>query len=216
MSICRYSENCTACTNWNTPYEEQLTEKRDNFYEIFADFLPNRQIEIKSLGSQGLRHKADFSFRWNSEIQKTEYGYFNKSHELVPISECLQMSPELSLVFKEFIQFNIQHLNAPVQKGSVRLRVGPQGLKGCWLDLANIDIKNLLDDQTYIKKLLATGFKVELGQKSKRVISENEKLTFKEPLAETWFQTPDQNLKALPLLASVSDLLNLRGFPAVN
>lgn len=112
------------------------------------------------------------------------------------------MSPVLQKVFTEFIGFTFRlSENVFLQRASIRLRVGPTGLKGCWIDAANVDIKSLLDDGVLLAQLLQAGFVVEMGQKGKRVVERQGQFKLSDPDPQIWFQAFDQQ----PLQCLVSD-----------
>lgn len=112
------------------------------------------------------------------------------------------MAPELQKVFAEFIRLKFQlNENTFLKRASIRLRVGPTGLKGCWIDAANVDIKALLDDGVLLSQLFSAGFVVEMGQKGKRVVLRDGRFKFSEPDPQIWFQA----LENQPLQCLVSD-----------
>jgi 23S rRNA (uracil1939-C5)-methyltransferase len=113
---------------------------------------PDVSIEFISAGEHSLRHKADFVYQYKDN--KSQFGFYTKSRELLDIEVCLQMSAPLQKTFQIFRSIEIKTKDYYVKKGSVRLRISPENEMGCWLDFSNFDIKNLLEDQTYLKELL--------------------------------------------------------------
>ena len=74
----------------------------------------------------------------------------------------------------------------PLDRASLRLRVGPDGRRGVWLDAANLDIKSLLEDGAWLRRQTAA---VELGQRHKRMVWVEGRARLGEPVLEPWFQT---------------------------
>jgi 23S rRNA (uracil1939-C5)-methyltransferase len=60
----------------------------------------------------------------------------------------------------------------PVPRASLRLRVGPDGTRGLWIDCAHEHIKSLLDEARWLARQVEAGVVVELGAKSRRVVVE--------------------------------------------
>lgn len=201
-NLCPYFSACRGCTLWEEPYDQQKAKKIRILKDKLAlhGLTDRAEIDWITSGTHGLRHRADFSFNYDTEKQKTNYGFFDENRRIVPIHNCLQLSPELQLVFSEFVSIPIQVKNRPIERGSVRLRIGPSGQKGCWLDLANRDIKDLLDDGVFLRQLMQMGFIVEMGQKNKRVVERDKALKFSEATPATWFKTLET-----PLQCSIAD-----------
>jgi len=208
MTYCAYFPKCRGCNLWNLPYEQQQLEKISYLKRLFSAQKVHfdTDIEFISCGEHSLRHRVDFTIEFNSQTQQHDVGFYDESKKLIHIITCLQLSPELQKIYSEFIQFSFFYDKTPIKKGSVRLRVGPQGLKGCWLDFSNIEIKHLLADQFFLNQLLEAGFIVEIGQKAKS-LQKNKHGLFKlsEPQPHTWFLTLNSNNKPLDLKCLVSD-----------
>jgi 23S rRNA (uracil1939-C5)-methyltransferase len=186
---------------------DQESEKLTQLKNLFQDYELSYQkaIEFISCGQHSLRHRADFTFVFNEESQKINFGYYDKDHQIVAVEKCLQMALELQEVYREFTSFEVKSNSTYIKRGSIRLRIGPTGLKGCWLDLANVDIKSLLDDQTYLRQLLNAGFIIEMGQKGKRVVDIENQLRLSDPLSELWFKSSRADGTDIPLVCLISD-----------
>jgi 23S rRNA (uracil1939-C5)-methyltransferase len=192
---CTYFPTCRGCDHWDQSYEQQKINKLAHLQKLLR--LPDELIrgnKFISIKPYGLRQRFDFT------VDENRMGLYDADRKLVDIEMCLQLSPELQKAFTLF-----RGIPLPVKKASVRLRVGPQGAIGCWLDLANIDVKNLLDDGTYLNQLLQMGFHVEIGQKGKTLKSANGKLKLTDPEPKVWFQTKDAHGNFFNLLSLVSD-----------
>jgi 23S rRNA (uracil1939-C5)-methyltransferase len=110
---------------------------------------------------------------------------------------CPQMSPALESWLHDF-----RKLDFPIERGSVRLRVAPNGQRGAWLDFANVDIKRLLDERTTLD-LLRNQAVVEIGQKRKRLIERDGALKLADPVLEPWFETYIDGEKPISLYCAI-------------
>jgi 23S rRNA (uracil1939-C5)-methyltransferase len=192
-TTCTYYLKCSGCDWWSKSYQEQRSEKIQNLKSI----LQEEAIEFLSAGEYGLRHRTDFTIQFDKDLNKHVIGFYDLNKKIMQIDSCLQMSVELQKVYSEFIQFVFYYGATPLKKGSVRLRVSPDGRKGCWLDFSNIEIKNFLEDKVLLEQLLDAGFIVEIGQKGKRLVREKNVLKLADPLPEAWFKTQKIPLKCL-------------------
>ena len=135
-------------------------------------------FSIRSIASGGLRDRVDFV------IAAGEVGFFERTRkELFAVPTCPQLSSALGSWFAEFKE------NLPdVALGSARLRVGPTGERGVWLDFSNLDIKRLLDSKTWLEWALDRAV-VEMGQKRKRVVLRDSRMMLSEPEQGHWIDT---------------------------
>lgn len=197
--VCEYLSECSGCDLWGKAYGQQTELKISNLQQTLASHGIQfyQPIEFISAGEAQLRHRCDFTIQYDESAQKHIFGFYNKSKNIMQINQCLQLSPELQKVYAEFIKFKFSYGNTSLKKGSVRLRVSPEGLKGCWLDFSNIEIKQFLDDKVLLEQLLDAGFIVEIGQKGKKLIRENNLLKLGNPEPRVWFKTKDFSLKCL-------------------
>jgi 23S rRNA (uracil1939-C5)-methyltransferase len=202
---CSFFPSCNACTEWNTPYIQQEIDKITNLRKLLnasgIDYF--QEINFFSSGPQGQRHKADFGCEYDENQRKYKFGYFDKSGHIFHINNCLQYTPELQNLFSIFLELGLPE-NLKIKKSSIRLRVGPNHLKGVWFDMANTDIKNILDEKFYLESLIAEGFIIEIGQKKKIVKRTNNILKLKEPELHPWFKTWDHLDQAHPMQGHIS------------
>lgn len=177
---CPYSQDCGGCQRLEIPYGAQIEEKKAELLNLFKGAnlpLPN-SIKALSAGASHLRDRLDFS------LQEGRLGLYRKDrHEVLDIDICAQLSPELQLWLTEFRQ-----IQWPFLKGSFRLRVNPEGRRGVWIDLANIDVKALLDEQNILKKLQTLAF-VEIGQRRKVPVWNGSEFKLRDPEHHVWFQS---------------------------
>jgi len=177
---CSYRDLCSGCQYLERPYEAQIRLKTERLQELLAQagLSFGRQIEFVSSGEAFLRDRLDFT------LEQGHLGLYGKDQQpLVDIEVCAQLSPALQSWLTEFRAFSW-----PVKKGSVRLRVGPQGQKGAWLDFSNIDIKALLDEKTQLRRLQEKAF-VEIGQRRKVPIWTGTEFKLRDPQLNLWFET---------------------------
>lgn len=217
ITTCRYFPSCRGCDDWLRSDAEQQKNKTDDLSQRLQKAqLVYEKINYTLIQSQQLRHRFDFTISLNITANDSlkspifHFGLYDRDRNIIDLDECLQLSPELQKIYSEFRiitqTIHSHHPQAPrLKKGSARLRVGPTGLKGLWLDLANQDIKKLLDDGRWIKELLQAGFYIEIGQKGKSVQIIKEQLKLSQPEMKTWFSTHNKFNDVLQIQGLVSD-----------
>lgn len=197
MSVsCSYASLCSGCDWLLKPYAWQCQAKIDHLRGLIPD-LP--EIDWLEIAPCGLRDRADLMIDTRSGRQ--QIGLFDRNHGgLVDLEGCPQMSTGLEAWLSAFRRFTF-----PIDRGSVRLRVAPNGARGVWLDFANVDVKSLLDERTLLDSLRAVAI-VEIGQKRKRLVEREGRLKLAEPVLEAWFETyidSDQGERVAPLYCTV-------------
>lgn len=145
--------------------------------------LPRLAVPVPVLptGLGGLRDRVDLTL----EGGKLGLYALEGPRAVVDMAACPMMSPALEAWLQDF-----RADLPPVQQASVRLRVGPTGRRGLWLDAANTDIKALLEERGWLERQLAQA-QVELGQRRKPLEgggSERLRLS-KTPVLSAWIQT---------------------------
>lgn len=154
---------CGGCPWIEVPHAEQVARKRANLVQQFE----NLGIEA------GAVKAAEFLVpRWSRLRERVDLtlsggvlGMIGGDKTgTVKLNGCTALAPELFKYYEEFSR----DLPTLAHKGSVRLRVAPDGQRGVWLDLANVDAKSLLDDGAWLKRNLASQV-IEIGQRRKRV-----------------------------------------------
>jgi 23S rRNA (uracil1939-C5)-methyltransferase len=185
---CAVAGTCGGCPWIDAPYPDQLEQKRAAFRALWLEEgLPEAsvaEVPIASAGSWGLRDRTDLAFR--RVDGKTTLGLWSlRGDDLVDVGACPALAPGLRAF--------VGHLRAdplPLERASLRLRVGPDGRRGVWLDAANEDVKRLLDEGDWLRRRLAEGVLVEAGQRRKPVVDDGERLKLeKHARLEPWFQT---------------------------
>src|SRR3989344_6884698 len=134
MTKCQYFPKCTGCSSWNDSYLQQKTNKLSYLQSLLKDnnLILKEPLEFISCGEFGLRHRVDFTIEYNEKVKQHKVGFYDLDKNLINIEKCPQLRPELQKAYSEFIQFKFFFADIPIKKGSVRLRTGPNGKKGCW------------------------------------------------------------------------------------
>lgn len=199
---CTYSSLCSGCDWLLKPYDTQKQLKESDLRATWATHpdLPSLgEVGWVGIAKGGLRDRADVMI--DSRSGSHRLGLFSRVHrEIVDLQGCPQMSPALESWLRDF-----RRIRVPVQRGSVRLRVSPSGQRGVWLDLANIDVKTLLDDRSTLEKLRALAI-VEIGQRRKRLVDRDGRLKLDDPILEPWFETyveAEGGEQAVPLFCTI-------------
>lgn len=193
---CLYSNLCSGCDLLHLN-RSQIEEKRLLELESFG-------IAIRELGARfstvwiddgGLRDRVELVVERTEPDGRLRSGLYLKTHSaevrhgkpLLEIAGCAQFSPALERFYQDFVA----DLPAVSQRGSVRLRVGPRGERGLWLDFSNEDIRDVLNEELWLTRALERGWIIEMGQRRKRVALSDEGRRFRliDPVLAPWFQT---------------------------
>ena len=149
------------------------------------------EIEYKDLGLKHFRDRADLT------LENGKIGFYQKHDPHVfALKHCPLFTPPLQSWLSQ-----VKALAWPKIKGSLRLRHGPTGKNGIWLDFANQDVKSLLDEKDFLTSLRTFAF-VEIGQKRKSLGLKNDLLKLQDPELKPWTQTY-VNDQVLPLFSCV-------------
>jgi 23S rRNA (uracil1939-C5)-methyltransferase len=175
--FCDHFPLCSGCQFIGTEYGDQKTKKITDFTDLLQSFYTG-PIGWLSAGEAELRDRLDFV--WEQGVLGL---YSHSAAQTIDIKFCQQLSPELNLWYQDF-----RKIQWPIKKGSMRLRVGPQGQRGVWLDFSNLDIKNLLEEKTLLSSLLDQAV-VEVGQKRKILEWHGSQLKLQDPKPHVWFQS---------------------------
>lgn len=193
-SICPHLKDCGGCHYDDQPYKNQSELKLRHLELCFKEaglLLP--KVQFISLGENHLRNRFDFT------IEANRKGLYGRDKSILDIQTCFQISPELQAAYNDF-----RKVEFAIKKGSVRLRVGPGGKRGVWLDFANIDIKNLLDEGKSFQQLLDFGFQIEIGQKGKSLTKKEGLFKLVDPVSAEWFETSLNNYVSFNLESLIS------------
>ncbi len=185
---CSYASVCAGCEWLLKPAIEQHELKRRNLEEIWERTSVRSPlpvpIEVRATSLGQTRDRVDLMID-RRRSGTARLGLFDRFKTgIVDLQGCPQLSSALEAWLKDFRRFDF-----PISRGSVRLRVAPDGQRGVWLDFANLDVKALLDGQTLLESLLSSGVIVEIGQRRKRLVRRADKLKLDEPELYPWFET---------------------------
>ncbi len=202
-SECPYSGPCSGCSYWGIPFDAQLRRKADFLRQIWDqhDLGQLPEMQIIAPADRGLRDRLDFQWHGSKTDSRGSFGLFERSRKSVlDLEECYQLSPALHEWMVEF-----RKLRWPVERASFRLRVAPDGRRGVWMDVGNLDAKALLDDGDLLDELLSLAI-VEIGQRRKRLYrDEKGKLRLsKEPQFYPWTRTW-LSQTSVPLMSRIAD-----------
>lgn len=183
LSPCPHAGLCSGCAGY--------IELTSSFYEAKERVLTEAAQEVGLIlpciamvaaGDDAYRDRVDLTF------QNGKLGFFSlEKKNVFDLVLCRQFSPALQEWVTEF-QSWIKKLD--VQKGSVRLRVSAQGVRGVWLDFSNEDIARLLKQTEWLCELKSKA-QVEIGQRFKALVQKADG-TFglsKEREFHPWFMT---------------------------
>lgn len=191
--FCPHLKICSGCHFGELPYHEQSLQKKEYLLETFKIFhLAIPAIDFISIGENYLRTRLDVT------IDSGLCGLYGFDKKIIDMKVCFQITEDLQKAYDDFRKVKI-----PIQKGSVRLRVGPQGMRGLWLDFANLDIQKLLLEKTTLQELLGFGFEIEIGQKGKSLAFRNNEFKLVDPCPQDWFQVQLLS-KSRPLKSLIS------------
>jgi 23S rRNA (uracil1939-C5)-methyltransferase len=172
---CAVAGRCGGCPSILQSYEQQLANKRAQIASLFEN------VEIDVIAEDGLRDRTDLQFR------DGKLGLFDlEGKEIVDIGPCPALSPRL----REFVQ-TIDP--PPIAKMSLRLRISPGGERGMWIDAANLDVKTLLDERSWLQRRDCI---IEIGQRRKPLTKDFKLRKDAElrPWFHTWLGDAPQNL----------------------
>lgn len=208
MKTCVHSAVCSACSLWGLTEDEQKRLKEKSFFALLQEStqIPWPEAIYHTPPPQGfLRHRCEM------QIRGATLGFLNQDKtEVFQVKKCEILDPALMSWVLE-----IQKLLPSIERGSLRARVSPQGLKGIWLDLPNETVQELFQKPDQLMPLLEAADQVEIGQKRKTLYfdAEEKRLRLKKdpvfkPWTRTWTHTSTDKFppdKEVPLYSTVGD-----------
>lgn len=104
---CKYANICGGCNLQHLSLDGQLRQKELILKDLFSKFLPHDNVHISQI------QKSPLNFRYRNRIQpkidKSILGFFKKrSHELIPIDDCLITEARLTDYFPELLRQILQ------------------------------------------------------------------------------------------------------------
>lgn len=118
---CPYAGECGGCNWQQLTDEEQRRQKQLLLNETLSRFLPGRSVPLLPFvpSPRPLRYRN----RVQPRYQQGRLGYFKrKSHEFLPVRDCLLVEEPLSEYFR-----NPPTLSGKVPEDRLELRLGPDG-----------------------------------------------------------------------------------------
>ena len=196
MNHCLHAGVCAGCPWIEMAYESQLQKKQESYRadweETGLSEVPT--FAITSVAPFGMRDRVDLVLAEVDGVMRL--GLYGNHREIVAIQHCPQMSEPLQRWFEEF------RLDLPrLKKGSLRLRVDPQGTRGAWLDFSNEEVKRLFEEREWLIRLREKGI-IEIGQRKKRLEIVDGQPKLRDPQLHAWMNTPGED-KTISLLSSI-------------
>lgn len=204
---CKYKDKCSGCQYLDVPLQEQHQRKVAELTTMFREAqIPIKgSIDLVSPGAAWLRDRVDLVWS-DGALGLYEKNTGDGVKRILDIDVCQQLSPALQAWLTE-----VRRIHWPIKKGSLRLRVGPHGERGIWLDFANVDVKALLDEKNLLLGLMSSAV-VEIGQRHKVLTLVEGVLKLKDPVPRVWFQSFVDG-KAVDLFCSIGTFTQV-GFVA--
>ncbi len=192
---CKYKGLCGGCSWWHLSAQDQMHLKAQTAQDLWwKTFNENLEMETHQAFVTEGRDRIDLT--WTDQ----SWGMFSlQEKKLIPLALCVLSVPDLQKAHQDFIQIPLPE---KIKKASCRLRVSPSGDRGLWLDMANLDIKYLLEESNYLMRLTEKNFQIEMGQKRKKVVLTPQKWSLQDPAPSAWSVTYFQD-QSLPLYGSV-------------
>ena len=176
---CTVHHRCGGCPLYTTPVQKQ----QEMICAPILEWLSQNNIpmhpKILSFDLWGFRDRCDLQFR------EGILGLFSRaSQDIVAITHCPKIHPLLNNALSW-----LWENPPPLAKASMLLRRAPCDTIGLWIDAANIEIKSLLEEATWLEKAHKV-FSIEIGQKHKRILKKENGWTLqKQPVLFPWFAT---------------------------
>lgn len=181
---------CGGCPWGGRPLADQQMQKLAELQDIHP------QVGFTYTPVDQVRDKADLV--WQNVDGKMRLGLYGLSNrDVIDLEACPMMTPALDSFYRKF-----REQAPPINKGSVRLRVSPDGDWGVWLDFANEDVKTLFEEKNYLRFLSEMAF-VEIGQRRKALYWKDGQPKLIDPVLKPWFQTYDAKFDPIPLYGPV-------------
>jgi 23S rRNA (uracil1939-C5)-methyltransferase len=194
---CSYSGICSGCSYLHFSKNEVENLRRQNLLELGI----SNPIEHEWIETGHLRDRLEFTLDTDQKGLQI-LGLYSKlsegsKREIVDLEGCPQLSNNLETWLQEFRR----DLPPIKRRSAIRLRVSPSGLRGVWIDAANEDLRDLLEESQWLERQVKAGVVVEAGQKRKRVALRSEarsvlgtsssqrRVDLVDPAPEAWFET---------------------------
>ena len=190
---CKWKNLCQSCSSTTLSTRQALEHKRSQLEQGLrsSSLLPGSQnTDLIPIGPYGFRNRVDLI--WS----EGNLSFYDGNRQTFPLDACPLLTPALNEFFEK-----VRNFPFPMKKGSLRLRMSPTGLRGIWLDLANLDVKELFEEKNLLQKLSEIAV-VEIGQRRKSLVFEGEVPKLRDPAFHSWTETFVSG-RAVPLFSSV-------------
>jgi 23S rRNA (uracil1939-C5)-methyltransferase len=181
--LCTHSEQCGGCPLGAKSHDDQIINKISTIETALGRFSIDK-IVVKNhpIPNFGLRNRLDLVVVNGQYCLGSATG---SPQKWTSITDCPMSTNAVRTAFK----WLLEHINFPVKIGSLRIRVGPTGCKGIWLDFSNLDIKDLLSNNSLCSKLYSYFEVIEVGQKRKKLSLLNSDWKLTDPEYNYWSDT---------------------------
>lgn len=174
---CALAGSCGGCPWLTRAVEAQHDAKRAALRAALPDVA---DVTLVAVGDAGLRDRLDVQIRPDA----IGFGALDEGQRIVDVATCPLAIPELDRLLQD-----LRADRPPVARASARLRIGHDGARGLWLDLAHADVKALLDERAWLARWAATT-ELELGPKARRVTPDGR---LEAPRLRPWTSTTIRN-----------------------
>ncbi len=183
---CALAGRCGGCPWFHRPLDDQRAEKVARLAaDAAARGVSLPPATVVDAGARGVRDKFDLQLIRSGDAPPTLGLSQLTTRELVDVAVCPLASPALQAWLDAFRA----DLPPCLTNTSIRLRVAPDGTRGVWLDGANVEIKALLDEGSWLRRATAHGVVVELGQRRKEAVELDGAWKLRDAPPRPWFQT---------------------------
>jgi 23S rRNA (uracil1939-C5)-methyltransferase len=188
---CSYSSICSGCSYLHLSKDEVGALRKLNLLELGI----SSPTQIEWIANGRLRDRLEFTLE-TTDSGRQKLGLYSKiNREIIDLEGCPQLSEHLEAWLQDFRR----DLPPIKRRAAIRLRVSPSGLRGVWIDAANEDLRDLLDESKWFERQLHAGIVVEAGQKRKRVAlrevattssaDHSRRVGLIDAVTEAWFET---------------------------
>ena len=133
---CNTYKRCGGCNLRHVKYEETLKMKQNAVQSLVSKTLKNKIEVQKTVGMENplhYRNKAQYPIGINKQGEPVIGVFANRTHEVIPIKNCLIQNPKSEAIAKFILEFikekNISIYNEKTKKGFFRHIVIKVGIK---------------------------------------------------------------------------------------
>ncbi len=159
-----------------------------------------RQASLRQMRPECIGDRSRLDLMWNGSalgIRGRSQG--DESFDFHPVHDPDSANP---IIAKMMLRF--EQLKPDIPLAQIRFRCGNGGIKGIWIDTSNEQIKTLLEEQNFLKTLMADGWIVEIGQKHKNVVERENRLALESAPALSWLSSYNSNNSEIAVKSCIS------------